>query len=158
MGQVDDQVIFALLGLPGHIGGAQGLLPQQIQFVLRRLQVGGQADGLFAGRCQLPCGLQQFVGAAQGPAHEPPGHPQPHRQQAADPHQQEVILDPAQQLIIRLPALPDAAGARPPGQQRQCAKDGGGEKQRREHPALQLAADAAFSLFIQRCSPPPTQS
>ena len=99
MGQIDDQIVFPLLCLPGCPGVPESLFPGQIQLDGDVLQGIRQLDGLLAGAGQLlRCGgyhVQLFDGL--GDEIETDDHPADEYREDAD--ENDIFFDPLKKVI-----------------------------------------------------------
>ena len=127
MGQVDNEIVFPLLRLPGVHGAPQSTLPHRIQLVLDALHGGGQADGCLIRVGQLFGGSSHLVQVVQGLGNIMIGqHKHPHQNQGASP-QNHGGLHGFQKPVQRVLRLPDEQPAEDP-----CQEDEQGEP--RQHP------------------------
>ena len=170
VGQIDHQVVFPLLRLPGGPLGTQGLLPGQVQLVLHALHGGGQADGLLRGTGELGGGADQRIQLANWTGDEVPADDHPAQQDHRYAEKEVVVPDPQEQVVERVGLIPGKAAAHqdPQGGDRQHHGHPGHQGQQIIPPALEGAVEPTVCLeplrqtglafLTQWCSPPPTQS
>ena len=80
VGQVDNQVVFPLLGILCGSGIPQSPLPNQVQLILRVCQSVGQHDGAFVGVSQLLGCRGHQIQIPEGSGDEAVGDPGPSQQ------------------------------------------------------------------------------
>ena len=91
MREVDDQFVFALLGLARGALAAQGLLPEAVELLLHAAQGRAQAHRLLPGGDELLRGVDHLVQVAQGLGHEGIGEDRPARKQGDAERQRQIV-------------------------------------------------------------------
>ena len=159
VGQIDDQVVFPLLRLPGGHGVPQSPLPEQVQLVLNILHSAGQEDRCFVRMSQLLRRVNDFLQLLLGAGNKIVADGQPPHGVGSQKHQKRILPHPVQQVPERGPFPPELLtdapaqkehsghGDRPKGQQRDILQP--------EQPALPGPGN---QLILQWYTPPPTRS
>ena len=166
MGQIDHQIVFPLLCLPGSPGVPQGPFPDGVQLPLQVLHGLRQLNGLLSRLGQLLCRRGQRVHQPHGAGNEGIADSHPAQQDDQHTHKDDVIPYPVEELVERIPRIPrkGAAYQIPQEDRRQHHRHPGRQCQQIESPGPQGPAAAPvrqrgpFSSLIQWYTPPPRPS
>ena len=166
MGQIDHQIVFPLLCLPGSPGVPQGPFPDGVQLPLQVLHRLRQLNGLLPRLGQLLCRRGQRVHQPHGAGNEGIADSHPAQQDDQHTHKDDVIPYPVEELVERIPRIPrkGAAYQIPQEDRRQHHRHPGRQRQQIESPGPQGPAAAPvrqrgpFSSLIQWYPPPPRPS